>query len=135
MAPSSREGTLWEMSPDSKQQDKKESGRCHKRKGHADNSALMAQINEIVSGAVAVTKNTSDNDNKKFDISKIDFDRLRREFERVQNKNLLLKDLQTLVEQRLAQMMSNNPLRLHDLHQRCLVLHRCLNRHDAHQAI
>ena len=33
MAPSSREGTLWEMSPDSKQQDKKESGRCHKRKG------------------------------------------------------------------------------------------------------
>ena len=84
---------------------------------HADNSALMAQINEIVSGAVAVTKNTSDNDNKKFDISKIDFDRLRREFERVQNKNLLLKDLQSLVEQRLAQMMKNNPLRI-DYYQR-----------------
>jgi type I restriction enzyme R subunit len=84
---------------------------------HADNSTLMAQINEIVSGAVSVTKNTSDNDNKKFDISKIDFDRLRREFERVQNKNLLLKDLQSLVEQRLAQMMKNNPLRI-DYYQR-----------------
>jgi type I restriction enzyme R subunit len=84
---------------------------------HADNSALMAQINEIVSNAVAVTKNTGDNDNKKFDISKIDFDRLRREFERVQNKNLLLKDLQVLVEQRLAQMLKNNPLRI-DYYQR-----------------
>ena len=84
---------------------------------HADNSALMAQINQIVSEAVAVTKNTVDEDNKKFDISKIDFDRLRREFERVQNKNLLLKDLQVLVEQRLAQMMKNNPLRI-DYYQR-----------------
>ena len=84
---------------------------------HADNSALMAQINQIVSEAVAVTKNTVDEDNKKFDISKIDFDRLRREFERVQNKNLLIKDLQVLVEQRLAQMMKNNPLRI-DYYQR-----------------
>ena len=84
---------------------------------HADNSALMAQINQIVSEAVAVTKNSVDEDNKKFDISKIDFDRLRREFERVKNKNLLLKDLQVLVEQRLAQMMKNNPLRI-DYYQR-----------------
>ena len=79
---------------------------------HADNSALMAQINKIVSNSVSVTKNDASEENKKFDISKIDFDRLRREFERVQNKNLLLKDLQTLVEERLARMMKNNPLRI-----------------------
>jgi type I restriction enzyme R subunit len=79
---------------------------------HADNSALMAQINKIVSDSVSVTKNDASEENKKFDISKIDFDRLRREFERVQNKNLLLKDLQTLVEERLARMMKNNPLRI-----------------------
>ncbi|MBP3300149.1 MAG: type I restriction endonuclease subunit R [Clostridia bacterium] len=84
---------------------------------HADNSALMAQINQIVSEAVAVTKNTVDEENKKFDISKIDFDRLRREFERVKNKNLLLKDLQVLVEERLARMLKNNPLRI-DYYQR-----------------
>ncbi len=84
---------------------------------HADNSALMAQINQIVSESVAVTKTVGTEDNKKFDISKIDFDRLRREFERVQNKNLLLKDLQSLVEQRLAQMLKQNPLRI-DYYQR-----------------
>ena len=84
---------------------------------HADNSALMAQINKIVSDAVSVKKNNALEENKKFDISKIDFDRLRREFERVQNKNLLLKDLQELVESRLASMLRNNPLRI-DYYQR-----------------
>lgn len=87
-----------------------------KRK-HADNSALMAQINEIVSGYVTVTKSTCEEESKKFDISKIDFDRLRREFEKAKNKNLLFKDLQQLVEERLAQMLRNNPLRI-DYYQR-----------------
>lgn len=87
-----------------------------KRK-HADNSALMAQINEIVSEYVTVTKNAGEEDNKKFDISNIDFDRLRQEFEKTQNKNLLLKDLQQLVEERLAKMLRDNPLRI-DYYQR-----------------
>ena len=46
-------------------------------------------------------------ESKKFDISKIDFDRLRKEFEKVANKNLLLKNLQQLVEERLARMLKN----------------------------
>ena len=82
-----------------------------KRK-HADNSALMAQINEIVSSYVTVTKNNGTEESKKFDISKIDFDRLRREFERAKNKNLLFKDLQQLVEARLEMMLRENPLRI-----------------------
>lgn len=82
-----------------------------KRK-HADNSELMAQINEIVSGYVGVTKQASNEDSKKFDISNIDFDRLRKEFERARNKNLMFKDLQEIVEQRLNQMMNSNPLRI-----------------------
>lgn len=87
-----------------------------KRK-HADNSALMAQINEIVSEYVTVTKNAAEEESKKFDISAIDFDRLRQEFEKAQNKNLLLKDLQLLVEERLARMLRENPLRI-DYYQR-----------------
>ena len=82
-----------------------------KRK-HADNSALMAQINEIVSGYVFITQNQGAEESKKFDISKIDFDRLRKEFERVKNKNLLLKDLQQIVEERLERMLRENPLRI-----------------------
>ena len=81
-----------------------------KRK-HADNSELMAQINEIVSAYVSVSKSDDEEDSKKFDISQIDFDRLRKEFERAQNKNLLFKDLQDIVEERLNKMMANNPLR------------------------
>ena len=79
----------------------------------------MAHINQIVSEYVAVVHTGAAGlvESKKFDISTIDFDRLRREFERVQNKNLLLKDLQVLVEQRLAQMLKNNPLRI-DYYQR-----------------
>ena len=84
-----------------------------KRK-HADNSALMANINEIVSEYVAVTRHNENGlvESRKFDISNIDFDRLRKEFEKVQNKNLLMKDLQQLVEERLARMLRNNPLRI-----------------------
>lgn len=87
-----------------------------KRK-HTDNSVLMARINEIVSEYVAVVQNDGSEENKKFDISKIDFERLRREFEKAQNKNLLLKDLQQLVEERLAKMLKANPLRI-DYYQR-----------------
>ena len=86
---------------------------------HADNSALMANINQIVSEHVMVVRHEGEElvDSKKFDISNIDFDRLRREFEKVQNKNLLFKDLQQLVEERLARMLKNNPLRI-DYYQR-----------------
>ncbi len=82
------------------------------KRRHADNSALMAQINEIVSEYITVEKNIGAEESKKFDISNIDFERLRREFEKAQNKNLLLKDLQLLVEERLAKMIKKNPLRI-----------------------
>lgn len=79
---------------------------------HADNSSLMAEINDIVSAYLIVRDIPTENDDRKFDISKIDFDRLRVEFERAQNKNLLMKDLQELIEMRLAIMMKANPLRI-----------------------
>ncbi len=86
---------------------------------HADNSALMSTINQIVSEYIIIKKHEGIDlvESKKFDISKIDFDRLRKEFEKVANKNLLLKDLQQLVEERLARMLKNNPLRI-DYYQR-----------------
>ena len=79
---------------------------------HADNSALMAQINEVVSAHLVVSGTESDTDGKKFDISKIDFDRLRREFARGKNTNLLFRDMQQLVEERLQKMLVTNPLRI-----------------------
>ena len=81
------------------------------KRRHADNSELMAHINEIVSEYVSVSK-SEEPENKRFDISKIDFDRLRKEFERAQNKNLLFRDLQAVVEERLEKMLKSNPLRI-----------------------
>lgn len=90
---------------------------------HADNAALMAKLNEIVSQYIeVVTPNVigeqhvdgiydAKND-KRFDISKINFERLRREFDRIKNKNLLFKELQDVVEQRLNNLMRHNPLRI-----------------------
>lgn len=53
----------------------------------------MVAVNEIVSEYVVVKKDeTVPTDSKRFDISKIDFDRLRQEFAKEKNKNLLIKD-------------------------------------------
>lgn len=84
-----------------------------KRRSHADNTDLMVQINEIVSEYVQVeAKAAGQGQSKQFDISKIDFDMLRREFGRTKKKNLMLKDLQELIGQRLAQMLEANPSRM-----------------------
>ena len=71
----------------------------------------MKRINDIVSDAIDVRIN-DDNKDKTFDISKIDFERLRAEFMRRKHQNLLLRDLQQLIEGRLAEMMARNPTRI-----------------------
>ena len=83
----------------------------HARVLHADNSTLMKRINDIVSDAIDVRIN-DDNKDKTFDISNIDFERLRAEFMRRKHQNLLLRDLQQLIEGRLAEMMARNPTRI-----------------------
>ena len=49
---------------------------------------------------------------RQFDISDIDFDKLRREFARVKKKNLVLKDLQEVIQYKLDCMMFVNPDRI-----------------------
>lgn len=79
----------------------------------ADTTDLMVAVNQIVSEYVTVKKNEAGLvESKRFDISKIDFDRLRQEFSRARNRNLLLKDLKELVDDRLADMMRFNPTRI-----------------------
>ena len=49
---------------------------------------------------------------KRFDISAIDFDLLRREFARVQHKNLMMKDLEEIILQKLDGLIFSNPNRI-----------------------
>ena len=84
-----------------------------KRK-YSDTTDLMVAVNEIVSEYVKVQKYPEGAiaESKRFDISKIDFERLRQEFAKTKHKNLLLKDLQDLVDDRLANLMKTNPTRI-----------------------
>ena len=91
-----------------------------KRK-HSDNTELMIQLHDIVSEYIKVlgpADQVCDDggksivESRRFDISRIDFDRLRQEFARVKNKNLLMKDLQSLIDDRLDHMMKRNPTRV-----------------------
>ncbi len=85
-----------------------------KKRQHADITDLSVAINEIVNAHLDIVP-TLVNDTgsgRKFDISGINFDLLRREFARSKDKNLKLKDIQELLQERIAQMLAQNPSRI-----------------------
>ena len=49
---------------------------------------------------------------RRFDISGINFELLRREFAKSREKNLILKDIQEVLQERIAQMLADNPSRI-----------------------
>ncbi len=83
-----------------------------KKRKHADITDLSVAINEIVNDHLEIEATMAAEDSRKFDISKINFDLLRREFAKSQEKNLVLKDIQELLQERIAQMLAQNPSRI-----------------------
>ena len=84
-----------------------------KKRKHVDTVDLMVQINGILSDYIEIdTHAVEDKQAKRFDISKIDFDLLRREFTKVKQKNLVLKDLDELIQIRIDGMLKENPSRV-----------------------
>lgn len=84
-----------------------------KKKKHVDTVDLMVQINGILGEYILIEQTSKNNDfAKRFDISKIDFDLLRREFAKAQKKNLLIMDLDELIQIRLDSMLKENPKRV-----------------------
>jgi len=49
---------------------------------------------------------------RQFDISGIDFDLLRREFAKAKRKNLVIRDLEQMIQERIAALLFNNPSRV-----------------------
>ena len=85
-----------------------------KKRKHADITDLSVAISKIVNehmqmGATMVAESEAP---RRFDISGINFDLLRQEFARSREKNLILKDIQDLLQERIAQMMAQNPARI-----------------------
>lgn len=84
-----------------------------KKKKHVDNTDLMVQINGILGDYIMIERAADDRGfAKRFDISKIDFDLLRREFAKVKKKNLAFMDLDELIQVRLDAMIRENPRRV-----------------------
>lgn len=83
-----------------------------KKRKHADITDLSVAINEIVNDHLEIEGTMVAENGRRFDISGIDFDLLRREFAKSQEKNLVLKDIQDLLQERIAQMLAANPSRI-----------------------
>ena len=85
-----------------------------KKRKHVNTTDLMVQMNAIISSYIEIqhTSMTIREEPRRFDISAIDFDLLRREFAKVKKKNLVLKDLEELIQMKLDKMLSANPKRI-----------------------
>jgi len=77
----------------------------------ADITDIIRQLHLVVNDAIDVRPGETDYPSSIYDISKIDFDRLRQEFERSPKKNTLAQNLREAVEQRLQRLLQQNPLR------------------------
>lgn len=82
-----------------------------KRKS-ADITDLSVAIHKIISDEIGTQPEDSLSGTRQFDISAIDFDLLRKEFEKCKHKNLMLKDIDELIKQRIEKMLRNNPNRI-----------------------
>lgn len=85
-----------------------------KKRKHVNTTDLMVRINAIISSYVEIQHMPMmiREEPRRFDISAIDFDLLRREFAKVKKKNLVLKDLEELIRMKLDKMLFANPERI-----------------------
>jgi type I restriction enzyme R subunit len=85
-----------------------------KKRKHIDTTKLVVEINSIISDNIEIEFPTGGGlvGSRRFDISHIDFDLLAAEFARIKRKNLIIKDLNDLVQERLSKMIAVNPSRV-----------------------
>jgi type I restriction enzyme R subunit len=72
---------------------------------------IIRQLHQLVDEAIEVQPDMVVDDQAPYDISKIDFDRLRKEFERSKAKRTTVQNLKQAIEQRLRRLLEQNPLR------------------------
>ncbi|MFH1777675.1 MAG: HsdR family type I site-specific deoxyribonuclease, partial [Candidatus Omnitrophota bacterium] len=78
----------------------------------ADISEIIKQLQEVVDESITVTLDKAKDLNSPYDISKIDFNRLRAEFNNTKKKNTTVQSLKTVIEKKLQQLVQRNPLRI-----------------------
>ncbi len=79
----------------------------------ADIADIIRELHDIVNEAVETHQSAEPHrEESLYDISKIDFELLQREFRRSESKNTTVQSLKHAIEQRLDRMMQRNPLRM-----------------------
>ncbi|CAN2533412.1 hypothetical+protein [Methylocapsa aurea] len=84
------------------------------RRDTADVTALLKELHRIINEAIRTQAPGEDQaEGLTFDLSKIDLDKLRDEFaKKVRRKATALQDIRDIVEQKLADMLARNPMRM-----------------------
>lgn len=77
----------------------------------ADISDIIRQLHAVVDEVITTDTPKIKQPTALYDISRIDFDRLRREFERTPAKRTTVQNLKQVIENRLARLLAQNPLR------------------------
>lgn len=76
----------------------------------ADISDIMRELHAIIESRIETAEESTEK-SKLYDISKIDFDKLRKEFERSPSKNTTVHTLKEIIERKLLKMLMQNPTR------------------------
>jgi type I restriction enzyme R subunit len=77
----------------------------------ADITDIIRQLHQVVDAAITVQPDQVAGGQAPYDISMIDFDRLRREFERSPAKRTTVQNLKEAIEKCLNRLLEQNPLR------------------------
>ena len=77
----------------------------------ADITAVIRRLQQEVDMSITV-EGSFGSDDDFVDLSKLDFGKLRQAFQKSDNKNLVVFDLQEAIERKLEKMVQQNPLRL-----------------------
>ncbi|MGE4297906.1 MAG: type I restriction endonuclease subunit R [Desulfovibrionaceae bacterium] len=78
---------------------------------HADISDIIRRLHEVVDTAIETNPAQVGHENDPYDISKIDFAKLRKEFERSPSQHTTIQSLKDAIEQKLGRLLLQNPLR------------------------
>ena len=84
------------------------------RRDTADVTELLKELHRIVNEAIRTQDTGKDQaEGLTFDLSRIDLKKLRNEFaKKVQRKSTVIQDIRAIIEQKLADMLARNPMRM-----------------------
>ncbi len=77
----------------------------------ADITDIIRKLHQVVDGGIETRPDRFQEESEPYDISRIDFDRLKQEFERSAAKHTTVQALKDCVERKLQRLLAQNPLR------------------------